>query len=105
MVPYVHNAHAARQQQIVVATTPGQGHSGNANATGIVTPVSSSASGPTVTRQIVVSHAGGNNEVTAAGLRSVQILQVTGQGGQQHQIVVSQSGQIILNPSGTPKQQ
>ena len=103
--PTVHTAHATRQQQIVVAATPGQGNSGNANPTGIVTPVSSSGSAPTLTRQIVVSHAGGNNAATAAGLRSGQILQVTGQGGQQHQIVVSQSGQIILNPSGAPKQQ
>ena len=100
----VHAVHATRQQ-IVVATTQAAGHSGTPgvsvanNATGVVTPVSSSGSGTGLTRQIVVTHAGGNAAATAAGLRSGQILQVTGQGGQQHQIVVSQSGQIILNPS------
>ena len=100
-----HAVHATRQQQIVVATTHAPGHSGTpgvavaTNAAGVVTPVSSSGSGTGLTRQIVVTHAGGNAAATAAGLRSGQILQVTGQGGQQHQIVVSQSGQIILNPS------
>ena len=93
--------HTARQQQIVVATAPGQG---NTNAVGTVNSIGTSGSGPSVTRQIVVSHVGGNSG-GSTGLRSGQILQVTGQGGQQQQIVVSQSGQIILNPSGTPKQQ
>ena len=54
------------------------------------------AAGAGMTRHIVMTHGG------AAGgtpVRSGQILQVTGQGGQQHQIVVSQSGQIILNPN------
>lgn len=102
----VHAVHPTRQQHIVVATTQAAGHSGTPgvsvanNATGVVTPVSSSGSGTGLTRQIVVTHAGGNAAATAAGLRSGQILHVTGQGGQQHQIVVSQSGQIILNPSG-----
>ena len=91
--------HTARQQQIVVASSPGQG---NANNSGTVTSVG--ASGQPVTRQIVVSHVGGNSG-TAGALRSGQILQVTGQEGQQQQIVVSQSGQIILNPSGATKQQ
>ncbi|CAB4059366.1 VPS72 [Lepeophtheirus salmonis] len=40
-------------------------------------------------RQIVMTH---------GGQQVRQVLQVTGQGGQQHQIVVSQGGQIILNP-------
>ena len=93
------------RQQIVVATTPGQVNSSNTSATGSVTPLSSSGVVPSVTRQIVVSHASGNNTANTAGLRSGQILQVTGQGGQQHQIVVSQSGQIILNPSVAPKTQ
>ena len=54
------------------------------------------SAGAGMTRHIVMTHGG------AAGgtpVRSGQILQVTGQGGQQHQIVVSQSGQIILNPN------
>ena len=34
----------------------------------------------------------------AQAVRSGQILQVTGAGGQVQQIVVSQSGQIILSP-------
>ena len=92
----LHAANTARQQQIVVANTLGQG---NASLAGTLTSVGSSG-----TRQIVVSHVGGNSGAAAAGLRSGQILQVTGQGGQQQQIVVSQSGQIILNPSVTPKQ-
>ena len=91
--------HAARQQQIVVASSPAQG---SASPAGTVTSVGTS--GQPVTRQIVVSHVGGNSGAAGA-LRSGQILQVTGQGGQQQQIVVSQSGQIILNPSGTTKQQ
>ena len=90
--------HTARQQQIVVASSPVQG---NASPAGTVTSVG--ASGQPVTRQIVVSHVGGNSGAAGA-LRSGQILQVTGQGGQQQQIVVSQSGQIILNPSATTKQ-
>merc|ERR1719270_1171264 len=75
-------AAAARgQQQIVVATsTPHQVASGATGAAGL-------------TRHIVMTHSGGTP------VRSGQILQVTGQGGQQHQIVVSQSGQIILNPN------
>lgn len=59
------------RQQIVVASS---GHGG-------------------VSRQIVMTTQGGGTPV-----RPGQILQVTSQGGQQHQIVVSQSGQIILNP-------
>ena len=53
-----------------------------------------------VARQIVMTTQGGVNPT-----RPGQILQVTGQGGQQHQIVVSQSGQIILNPQTKQIQQ
>ena len=45
-------------------------------------------------RQIIMTHQGG----TGTPVRSGQILQVTGAGGQVQQIVVSQSGQIILSP-------
>ena len=45
------------------------------------------------TRQIIMTPGGGTQAV-----RSGQILQVTGAGGQVQQIVVSQSGQIILSP-------
>ena len=44
-------------------------------------------------RQIIITSGGG-----AQAVRSGQILQVTGAGGQVQQIVVSQSGQIILSP-------
>ena len=44
-------------------------------------------------RQIIMTPGGG-----AQAVRSGQILQVTGAGGQVQQIVVSQSGQIILSP-------
>ena len=43
--------------------------------------------------QIIMTSGGG-----AQAVRSLQILQVTGAGGQVQQIVVSQSGQIILSP-------
>ena len=99
--PTVQAVPTAGRQQIVVATT--QGHAGGVAVTSAAGVVATTASvgataGPQVTRQIVMCAPGGS--ATAAGLRSGQILQVTGQGGQQHQIVVSQSGQIILNPSG-----
>ena len=71
---------AARQQQIVVATSAPH-------------PAGNATGG--LTRHIVMTHSGGTP------VRSGQILQVTGQGGHQHQIVVSQSGQIILNPSSS----
>jgi len=73
---------AGRQQQIVVATSSPH-------------PVVTGAAAGMQTRHIVMTHSGGTP------VRSGQILQVTGQGGQQHQIVVSQSGQIILNPSSS----
>ena len=44
-------------------------------------------------RQIIMTSGGG-----AQAVRSGQILQVTGAGGQVQQIVVSQSRQIILSP-------
>jgi hypothetical protein len=66
------------RQQIVVASS---GHGG-------------------VSRQIVMTTQGGGTPV-----RPGQILQVTSQGG-QHQIVVSQSGQLILNSqTAKPAQQ
>ena len=65
---------AGQQRQVVVATGAGQ-----------------AAGQQGVTRQIVMSQGG-------TPVRSGQILQVTGTGGQQHQIVVSQSGQFIINP-------
>merc|ERR1711997_489935 len=88
--------------QIIMSQASGQPVT---TASGAVTSVVSSGTGPTVTRQIVVSHVGGNAGAASGALRSGQILQVTGQGGQQQQIVVSQSGQIILNPSGAQNKQ
>ena len=63
------------RQQIVVASAGGQQLQGGS------------------TRQIIMTPGGG-----AQAVRSGQILQVTGAGGQVQQIVVSQSGQIILCP-------
>ena len=63
------------RQQIVVASAGGQQLQGG------------------TTRQIIMTPGGG-----AQAVRSGQILQVTGAGGQVQQIVVSQSGQIILSP-------
>ena len=63
------------RQQIVVASAGGQQLQGGS------------------TRQIIMTPGGG-----AQAVRSGQILQVTGAGGQVQQIVVSQSGQIILSP-------
>ena len=58
--------------------------------------VASAAGGQPIqgSRQIIMTHQGG----TGTPVRSGQILQVTGAGGQVQQIVVSQSGQIILSP-------
>ena len=49
-------------------------------------------------RQIIMTQGG-------TPVRSGQILQVTGTGGQVQQIVVSQSGQIILSPQPQPPTQ
>ena len=62
------------RQQIVVANAGGQQLQGGS------------------TRQIIMTQGG------TQAVRSGQILQVTGAGGQVQQIVVSQSGQIILSP-------
>ena len=67
-----------------------------------------------IRQQIVVASAAGGQQLQGGGrqiimtqggtpVRSGQILQVTGAGGQVQQIVVSQSGQIILSPQ--PQQQ
>jgi hypothetical protein len=50
----------------------------------------------------------GSQLVTLTGGQTVrpgQIVQVAGPSGQQHQIVVSQSGQIVLQPPTSKQQQ
>ena len=69
-----------------------------------------------IRQQIVVASAAGGQQLQGGGrqiimtqggtpVRSGQILQVTGAGGQVQQIVVSQSGQIILSPQPQPPTQ
>ena len=107
-----------QQQQLVLATTAAQGGMTigsprqRPNTTTQVVVVSTAATA-TATRQhyvISTSQGGGVGQaqlltLTGGGghqtVRPGQIVQVAGPSGQQHQIVVSQSGQIVLQSPAT----
>merc|ERR1712013_60569 len=94
--------------QIVVTAAPGSAQLRQAGA--ILVSSASAAGGQAVRQHYVISGAGGvgsTAQIVAlqAGqtVRPGQLVQVAGQQG-QHQIVVSSSGQIVLQPP-TPKSQ
>ena len=81
-----------------VVMTQASGQTTTTTPSGSVTSVGTS--GKQVTRPIVVRQGS-----SARLFKPGQVIQVTGQDGQQQQFIVSQSGKIILKPSGTTTQQ
>ena len=94
------------QQRQTIALQPGAVR----NTPGGQIVVGSPQGAQNMRQQIVVASAAGSQQLQSGSARQIimtqggtpvrsgQILQVTGAGGQVQQIVVSQSGQIILSP-------